>query len=74
VPDGTALDAAVALGDQIAAFPWTCVVKDRQSVYEGIGESLEDGLALEAQNGEPVVFADGFLDGVARFKERDRRS
>jgi enoyl-CoA hydratase len=74
VPDGTALDAAVELAEQIAAFPWTCVVKDRQSVYEGLGLPLEDGLALEARNGEPVVFADGFADGVAKFRERDRRS
>src|SRR5438445_694725 len=74
VPDGSALEAAVELAEQIAAFPWTCVVRDRQSVYEGLGESLEEGLALEARNGEPVVFADGFADGVAKFRERDRRS
>ena len=74
VADGTALDAAVELAENIAAFPWTCVVRDRQSVYEGLGGSLEDGLALEARNGEPVVFADGFADGVAKFGERDRRA
>ena len=50
------------------------MVRDRQSVYEGLGESLEEGLALEARNGEPVVFADGFADGVAKFRERDRSS
>jgi len=74
VPDGTALDAAVAMAESIAAFPWMSVVKDRQSVYEGFGQSLHDGLALEARNGEPVVFAEGFAAGVDRFKDRDRPS
>src|SRR5512138_1822909 len=37
VPSGSALDAAVDLGEHIAAFPWTCVVHDRSSVYEGLG-------------------------------------
>jgi enoyl-CoA hydratase/carnithine racemase len=72
VPAGTALDAAVALAEQIAAFPWTCVVKDRQSVFEGLGRPLDEGLQGEARNGEPVVFADSFADGVARFRERPR--
>ena len=72
VPDGTALDAAVELAERIAAFPWTCVVNDRQSVFEGLGRPLEEGLQLEARNGEPVVFADGFADGVAKFRDRPR--
>src|SRR5204863_6783613 len=33
VPDGTALDAALALATEIADFPWRCVVSDRQAVY-----------------------------------------
>ena len=35
VPDGDALATAVALAEQIAALPWTCVVHDRLSAYEG---------------------------------------
>jgi enoyl-CoA hydratase len=72
VPAGTALDAAVELAEQIASFPWLCVVKDRQSVFEGLGAPLAEGLQLEARNGEPVVFAEGFADGVARFRDRAR--
>src|SRR5687767_1255897 len=64
VPDGGALDAAVALGEQIAAFPWTCVVHDRLSVYEGLGLEHDAGLANEERHGREVIFAPGFADGV----------
>ncbi len=75
VPDGTALDAAVALAEHIASFPWTCVVHDRASVYEGLGMGLEDGLANEDRHGRAVIFAPGFADGVARFgAHQDTRS
>jgi enoyl-CoA hydratase/carnithine racemase len=69
VDDGTALDAAVALAAGIAAAPWTCVVSDRRCVYEGLGLSLEAGLANEDRRGREVILAEGFADGVARFTE-----
>lgn len=72
VPDGVALEAAVTLAEQIAAFPWNCVVHDRASVYEGLGMTLESGLANEDRHGRDVVFAPGFADGVARFTDRRR--
>jgi enoyl-CoA hydratase len=72
VPDGTALDAAVAMAEQIAASPWPAVVHDRMSVYEGLGMELAEGLANEDRHGREVIFGAGFLDGVARFEERRR--
>ena len=74
VPDGGALDAAVETGRQIAASPWSCVVHDRPSVYEGLGLGLEEALANEDRHGHAVIFVPGFADGVARFSEAgDRR-
>ncbi len=67
VDDGDALDAAVALATQIAAFPQLCVVSDRSCAYEGLGTPLADGLALEDARGREVIAAPGFADGVARF-------
>jgi hypothetical protein len=49
-----------------------CVVHDRTSVYEGLGLSLEDGLANEDRHGRAVIFDPGFADGVARFGESQR--
>jgi enoyl-CoA hydratase len=72
VPAGSALATAVALAEQIAAFPWACVVHDRASVYEGLGMELDEGLRNEDRHGREVIFADGFADGVARFEQRPR--
>lgn len=72
VADGAALDAAVALAEQIAGFPWRCVVNDRAAVYEGLGRPLAEGLDLEDGHGRDVIFAPGFADGVARFTDRQK--
>jgi len=73
VPAGTALEAALDLASSIAASPWTCVVHDRASVYEGLGMGLEAGLANEERHGRAVIFDPGFAEGVARFGESQRR-
>ncbi|MGI8939106.1 MAG: crotonase/enoyl-CoA hydratase family protein [Iamia sp.] len=67
VDDGTALAAAVELAAGIAEKPWTCVVHDRASVYEGLGLELDDGLANEDRHGQEVISSPGFADGVAQF-------
>jgi enoyl-CoA hydratase len=72
VPDGTALDAAVELAGQIAAFPWACVVSDRRAVYDGLGLGMAEALANEDRLGREVVLADDFAAGVDRFGEHQR--
>jgi enoyl-CoA hydratase/carnithine racemase len=69
VPAGTALDAAVELAEEIAAFPWRCVMNDRRAVYDGLGLGVGDALANEDRLGREVIFADDFAAGVARFGE-----
>ena len=64
VPDGSALDTAIELASTIAAFPWSCVVSDRQCIYDGLGRPLAEGLELEDRRGREVIFAVGFGDGV----------
>jgi enoyl-CoA hydratase len=72
VPAGTALDAAVALAAEIAAFPWACVVSDRRSVYDGLGLGAADALANEDRLGRDVIMSESFREGVARFEGRPR--
>jgi enoyl-CoA hydratase/carnithine racemase len=72
VPAGTALDAAVALAAEIAAFPWACVVSDRRSVYDGLGLGAADALANEDRLGREVIMSEDFREGVARFEARRR--
>ena len=67
VDDGGALDAAVRLATDIAAFPQLCVVSDRGCVYAGLGEPLAAGLALEDAAGRRVIAAADFGAGVERF-------
>ncbi len=69
VPDGEALDTAIALAAEIASFPWLGVVNDRKSVYAGLGLPLAEALAVEDELGRQTIFADGFRDGVARFDD-----
>jgi enoyl-CoA hydratase len=66
VPKGDALRAAVELAAQIAAFPWTCVLTDRASVYEGLDLSFEEALANEHRHGARAL-ADGAVAGASRF-------
>ena len=74
VPDGTALAAAVDLAATIAAYPWTCVVEDRASTYEGLGLGVEEGLANEDRHGVTTLTTAGLTEGLDRFAalQRDR--
>lgn len=51
VPEGDARAGAVELGELIAEFPQTTVRTDRRAVYEGLGSTLEQGLAIEDAHG-----------------------
>lgn len=63
---GEALAEAVALAEQIAAFPQTCMREDRLSSYDQDGLGIEEALAVEWQHGLRSLAADT-LDGAARF-------
>jgi enoyl-CoA hydratase len=66
-----ALAAALALAEEIAAFPQDTVRSDRQAALEGFGLPLRDGLALEAELGRERIRT--AVDGARRFRERPRR-
>jgi enoyl-CoA hydratase len=72
VPDGSALEAAVELAEQIAASPWACVVSDRRAVYDGLGLGVIEALANEDRLGREVIMAGDFGAGVERFTEHQR--
>ena len=65
VPDGSALEYAVELAQEIASYPWACVLADRTSMYEGLGRPLEEGIELEARRGRAVLIEARI--GAARF-------
>lgn len=71
VDDGEALTAAIDLGETIASFPQQTVRTDRAAVYDGIGESLEKGLRIEAWHGRRAL--ETALEGAERFASGEGR-
>lgn len=78
VAAGSALEASVALGEEIAQHPWPAVVNDRQAVYDGLSLGHDEALANEDRLGRETIAAEAFRDQgrVARFdahqRDRDR--
>jgi enoyl-CoA hydratase len=68
VPRGTALEAAVALAQELAALPQGCLRSDRMSAYEqwGMG-SLDAALGNEFRHGLEVIRSGETLAGAQRF-------
>lgn len=68
VPPGGALAAAVALAEQIAAFPPDAMLADRAGVYAGLDLPLADALGAEFVRGLPAVVQGA--QGARRFVRR----
>lgn len=66
VPAGHALEAAVALAQEIARFPALCMRTDRMSACRQWDLSLEDALRSEGIEGEGPL-RQGAREGAARF-------
>ena len=71
VPRAAHLERALSLAEGLARFPQPTMLADRRAAIEGLGMTLEEGLALEAQTG-PELIADGAL-GAARFAAGEGR-
>jgi len=67
VKKGDARKKAEELANQIAAFPWNCVISDRQSAYDGSSMSFEQAMAREFELGLATVESGETLKGAARF-------
>jgi enoyl-CoA hydratase len=65
-PEGQALAEAVALAEQLARFPQTCLRSDRQSSYEQWGLQVADALINEGRRGTAALTAEA-RSGAARF-------
>ncbi|HWJ12062.1 MAG TPA: crotonase/enoyl-CoA hydratase family protein [Nocardioides sp.] len=63
---GAALEEALALAAQLAAFPQTCLRQDRLSSYGQHGLDLDAALAREWEHGLVSLSADT-LEGASRF-------
>ena len=73
VDDGAALDTALEIAGQLAAFPQICMRNDRLSVLRQWGLPIDDALKFENQIGQKSLQA-GAADGAARFVAGKGRS
>ena len=71
-PAGAALETAVELAEVIAGFPQETVRTDRAAVYDGLGETLERGLAVEGWHGSRAM--ETAREGADRFAGGEGRS
>jgi enoyl-CoA hydratase len=67
VEPGAALDAAVALATEIAAFPQDCLRNDRRSAHDQWALDLEAALARETELGRRSLDSPEITEGVGRF-------
>lgn len=66
-PAGQALDAAIALGQEIARFPQLCLQLDRRSAFDGWSRDLHDALVAEGRTGRAALAE--AAAGAARFRD-----
>ena len=67
VKKGDAREKAEELANQIAAFPWNCVLSDRQSAYDGASLGFEQAMQNEFKLGLATVESGETQQGAARF-------
>ena len=70
---GRALDDAIALARQLAAFPQRCMHADRRSSYEQWGLTLDDAMRTELRLGLEVLRSGESQAGAARFAAGEGR-
>jgi len=71
VAAGAHVDRAVEIAAGLAAFPQTTLLSDRRSLIEGMGSSIADALANEAELGLGSVRSG--IEGAARFADGEGR-
>jgi enoyl-CoA hydratase len=68
VPSGTAVEAAVALGAQLATFPRATMLADLAAARQAFDRPLDAALLAEHRGGVAAIAAGGLDAGVARFQ------
>ena len=73
VEPGNALEEALVLAGQLAAFPQRCLRSDRLSSYQQWTLPLDDALVLETRLGADVIRSGETLEGATRFAKGEGR-
>jgi enoyl-CoA hydratase len=73
VEPGQALEAAVALAEEIAEFPQRCLRGDRRSAIEQWGMSEADAMQNELRYGLATIESGETREGATRFRDGQGR-
>ena len=76
VPKGQSLARALELAAFIGSLPQPAIRTDKEAAIRGFGESLEEGLRIEAEKFLDSIYQPETLEGLRQFRERhhpDRR-
>jgi enoyl-CoA hydratase len=71
VPPGRHLERALEVAEALARFPQETMLADRRAAIEGLGTTLESGLALEARSGHQTL--ETAWRGATRFAQGEGR-
>lgn len=74
VPDGLALEHAVAMGHELAALPQACLRNDRRSAMGQWGLTLSDALVAETELGLDSLMSPDAAAGATSFAAGAGRS
>ncbi len=67
VDPGGALEGALELARQLAAFPQHCLRSDRLALLEGLGRPHDEAMAIELRRGLEVIGSGEIAAGVAAY-------
>ena len=70
VPKGESLNRALELAKFICTLPQPALRTDKEAAVRGFGESLEEGLRIEAEKFLDSIFDPATLEGLKQFNER----
>lgn len=70
VAKGQALNRAIELAEFICTLPQPAIRTDKEAAYRGFGESLEEGLRIEAGKFFESLSASDTQNGLKQFNER----
>ncbi|MGQ9655569.1 MAG: crotonase/enoyl-CoA hydratase family protein [Thermodesulfobacteriota bacterium] len=67
VDTGSSREEAERLAEEIARFPWRCVLSDRRSAYEQFDLTLEEAMLNEFRLGRATIESGETMQGAGRF-------
>jgi enoyl-CoA hydratase len=70
-PSGKCLERALELAAEIAELPQPAIHTDKEAAVRGFGESLDEGLRIEAECFNKLLGTPEIAEGARRFIERD---